>query len=302
VPGASPGHGTGQFSPSRHSESSKRARTIIFSAPATIARMGFEKELDVARNVAAQAGRLALEHQARGFEAESKPDLSPVTSADRASERLICSMLEEAFPEDGILGEEGAVKESRSGRRWIIDPIDGTRDFVRGIPTWGVLIGLEAAEDVVVGACNLPALDELYFAAREAGAYKNGAPIRISSIRAPHQAVFCLDAFSNMHRHPFGSRLIPWMSQFWAVRSFGGCLDAMCVAAGRAEVWIEGEAKPWDFAALKVIAEEAGARFFNFDGGSSIYAGNGVITVPSLEAEIRNFLGSSSAHTRALFC
>ena len=81
------------------------------------------------------------------------------------------------------------------------------------------------------------------------------------------------------------------MSQFWAVRSFGGCLDAMCVAAGRAEVWIEGEAKPWDFAALKVIAEEAGARFFNFDGGSSIYAGNGVITVPSFEAEIRTFLG-----------
>jgi histidinol phosphatase-like enzyme (inositol monophosphatase family) len=263
----------------------------IISAPATISPMRFEKELDVARNVAAQAGRLALEHQAHGFEAESKPDFSPVTSADRASEQLICSLLEEAFPEDGILGEEGAAKESRSGRRWIIDPIDGTRDFVRGIPTWGVLVGLEADGDVLVGACNLPALGDLYSAVRGAGAYRNDAPIRISSIHAPHQAVFCLDAFSNMHRHPFGNRLISWMSQFWAVRSFGGCLDAMCVAAGRAEVWIEGEAKPWDFAALKVIAEEAGARFFNFDGGSSIYGGNGVITVPSLEAEIRNFLG-----------
>jgi len=253
--------------------------------------MGFDRELDVARNVAAQAGRLAFEHQARGFEVKGKPDLSPVTSADRASEQLICSLLEDAFPEDGILGEEGAAKESHSGRRWIIDPIDGTRDFVRGIPTWGVLIGLEADGDVVVGACNLPALSELYSAARRAGAYRNGAPIRISSIRASDQAVFCLDAFSNIHRHPFGSRLIPWMARFWAVRSFGGCLDAMCVAAGRAEVWIEGEAKPWDFAALKVIAEEAGARFFNFDGGTSIYAGNCVITVPSLEPEIRTFLG-----------
>jgi histidinol phosphatase-like enzyme (inositol monophosphatase family) len=253
--------------------------------------MSFEKELEVARDVAEQAGRLALEHQARGFEAESKPDLSPVTSADRASEQLICSQLEEAFPEDGILGEEGAAKESRNGRRWIIDPIDGTRDFVRGIPTWGVLIGLEAAGDVVVGACNLPGLGELYSAARGGGAYKNGSPIRISSIITPDQAVLCLDAFNNMHRHPFGDRLISWMSQFWAVRSFGGCLDAMFVAAGRAEVWIEGEAKPWDFAPLKVIAEEAGARFFNFDGGSSIYGGNCVITVPSLEAEIRNFLG-----------
>jgi len=253
--------------------------------------MGFDRELDVARNVAAQAGRLAFEHQARGFEVKGKPDLSPVTSADRASEQLICSLLEDAFPEDGILGEEGAAKESHSGRRWIIDPIDGTRDFVRGIPTWGVLIGLEADGDVVVGACNLPALGELYSATRRGGSYRNGAPIRISSISAPHEAVFCLDAFSNIHRHPFGSRLIPWMARFWAVRSFGGCLDAMCVAAGRAEVWIEGEAKPWDFAALKVIAEEAGARFFNFDGGTSIYAGNCVITVPSLEPEIRTFLG-----------
>jgi len=253
--------------------------------------MKFEKELEVARAVAQQAGELALQSRARGFEAKSKPDLSPVTTADRASEQLICSLLEEAFPEDGMLGEEGAAKESHSGRRWIIDPIDGTRDFVRGIPTWGVLIGLEADGDVVVGACNLPALSELYSAARRAGAYRNGAPIRISSIRASDQAVFCLDAFSNIHRHPFGSRLIPWMARFWAVRSFGGCLDAMCVAAGRAEVWIEGEAKPWDFAALKVIAEEAGARFFNFDGGTSIYAGNCVITVPSLEPEIRTFLG-----------
>ena len=253
--------------------------------------MKFEKELEVARAVAQQAGELALQSRARGFEAKSKPDLSPVTTADRASEQLICSLLEEAFPEDGMLGEEGAVKESHSGRRWIIDPIDGTRDFVRGIPTWGVLIGLEADGDVVVGACNLPALSELYSAARRAGAYRNGAPIRISSIRASDQAVFCLDAFSNIHRHPFGSRLIPWMARFWAVRSFGGCLDAMCVAAGRAEVWVEGEAKPWDFAALKVIAEEAGARFFNFDGGTSIYAGNCVITVPSLEPEIRTFLG-----------
>src|SRR5215470_6892791 len=147
--------------------------------------MKFEKELQVARAVAQQAGELALQNQARGFETESKPDLSPVTSADRANEQLICSLLEAAFPEDGILGEEGAAKESRSGRRWIIDPIDGTRDFVRGIPTWGVLIGLEADGDVVVGACNLPALGELYSAARGAGAYRNGAPIRISSIIAP---------------------------------------------------------------------------------------------------------------------
>jgi len=254
-------------------------------------RMNFEKELQFARRVAQQAGDLALRNQTQGLEVEIKADLSPVTSADRANEQLICSLLEQAFPEDGILGEEGTAQESHSGRRWIVDPIDGTRDFVRGIPTWGVLMGLEAEGEVVVGACNLPALGELYSAVREGGASMNGSPIRISSIHTPNQAVFCLDAFNNIHRHAFGDRLMRWLSQFWAVRSMGGCLDAMCVAAGRAEVWIEGEAKPWDFAALKVIAEEAGAQFFNFDGGSSIYTGNCVITVPSLEAEIRSFVG-----------
>jgi histidinol phosphatase-like enzyme (inositol monophosphatase family) len=252
--------------------------------------MRFEKELDVARKVAAEAGRLALEHQARGFESEAKADLSPVTTADRANEELICRRLEEAFPEDGVLGEEGARRESASGRRWIIDPIDGTRDFVRGIPTWGVMLALEARGAVVVGACNLPALGELYSAATGIGAYRNDSRIHAAAAKSPDQAVVCLTAFNNLRGQPFAERLIPWFAQFWAVRSMGGCMDAMCVCSGRADAWVEVEAKAWDLAPLKIIAEEAGARFFNFTGESSIYSGNCVITIPSLEAEIRKFL------------
>jgi len=255
--------------------------------------MRFEKELDVARQAAEQAGRLALENQARGFEAETKPDLSPVTTADRANERLICRLLEEAFPDDGVLGEEGAKRESRSGRRWIIDPIDGTRDFVRGIPTWGVMLALEAQEGVVVGACNLPALGELYSAAAGGGAYRDASRIHVGSAKSPDQALVCLTAFDNLRGRPFAERLIPWLAQFWAVRSMGGCMDAMCVVSGRADLWIELEAEAWDLAPLKIIAEEAGARFFNFDGRSSIYGGNSVITIPSLEAEVRKFLAGA---------
>jgi fructose-1,6-bisphosphatase/inositol monophosphatase family enzyme len=252
--------------------------------------MRFEKELDVARRVAAEAGRLALEHQARGFEAETKDDLSPVTTADRANELLIVERLAETFPEDGVLGEEGAMRESRNGRRWIIDPIDGTRDFVRGIPTWGVMLALEAEGDVVAGACNLAALGELYSAAKGLGAYRNGARIHAAPAKTPDQAVICLTAFDNLVGQPFAERLLPWLEQFWAVRSMGGCMDAMAVACGRADAWIEVSAKAWDLAPLKIIAEEAGARFFNFNGESSIYAGNCVLTIPSLEVEIRKFL------------
>ena len=252
--------------------------------------MRFEKELEIARKIAAEAGRQALEHQARGFESETKSDLSPVTTADRANEALICRRLEEAFPDDGVLGEEGAARESRNGRRWLIDPIDGTRDFVRGIPTWGVMLALEADSEVVVGACNLAALGELYSAAGGIGAFRNDARIRAAAAKMPDRAVLCLNAFDSLVGRPFADRLLPWLEQFWAVRSLGGCMDAMAVACGRADAWIEVSAKAWDLAPLKIIAEESGARFFNFDGESSIYAGNCVICIPSLEAEISRFL------------
>ena len=253
--------------------------------------MPFEKELEVARRVAEQAGRLALENHARGFESEIKLDDSPVTSADRANERLIAKLLEEAFPADGLLGEEGAAREGSSGRRWIIDPIDGTRSFIRGIPTWGVMLALESGGRVAVGACYLPALGELYSAAANLGAYCNGTRICCSPAKKPAQAMLCLTGFDKIVQRNWGERLLPWITQFWSVRSMGGCMDAMCVASGRAEVWITMEAKAWDLAPLKIIGEEAGARFFNLDGKSSIYGGNCVMTIPSLENEIRRFLG-----------
>ena len=151
--------------------------------------MTFEKELEIACRIADQAGRLALENHARGFESETKPDHSPVTSADLANERLIAAC-GEAFPDDGLLGEEGATREGRSGRCWIIDPIDGTRSFIRGIPTWGVLLALEAEGEVVVGVCNLAPLGELYSAAAGAGAYRNGNSLLVA--RTPDHALLCV--------------------------------------------------------------------------------------------------------------
>lgn len=253
--------------------------------------MTFDKELAVARDVAEQAGRLALENHARGFEIETKPDSSPVTSADRANEVLIAELLGKAFPDDGLLGEEGASREARSGRRWIVDPIDGTRSFVRGIPTWSVMLALEADGEVVVGAVNLAPLGELYSAAKGLGAFRNGERIKCSPRKTPDEAMLCLTGFDHVAKWPWGRRLLPWLTQFWSVRSMGGCLDAMCVASARAEAWINMQAKAWDLAPLKIIGEEAGAIFFNLDGKSSIYGGNCVLTIPPLEEEVRRFLG-----------
>lgn len=256
--------------------------------------MPFEKELDLAQRIAAEAGRLALENSARGFEIETKPDDSPVTSADRANEQLITKLLVEAFPDDGLLGEEGAARESHSGRRWIIDPIDGTRAFVRGIPTWAVMLALEAEGEIVTAACNLAAIGELYSAAAGLGAYCNGTRIHCSTVKTIGQAMLCVTGFDKVLKRSWGERFLPWLPHFWSVRSLGGSMDAMCVAAGRVEAWINLEAKAWDLAPLKIIGREAGAVFLNLDGGSSIYGGDCLMTVPALEAEIREFLGIGS--------
>jgi len=249
----------------------------------------WSRELEVAIHAAKQAAELALKYQPN-IVAEVKSDQSPVTQADRDSEQLIARMLSEAFPDDGIMGEEGARAESGSGRRWIIDPIDGTRDYVRGNPLWANLIALEANGEVVAGVVNLPMFGKLYSAGRGEGAYCNGARIRASSKTSIEESVLCVNGYDKVAKSPYHGRLLDWMARFWAVRGLGGAADAMMVASGQAEVWIEPSASPWDFAPLKVILEEAGARYFNVDGGSSIYASNGIGCAPGLEKDVRRFL------------
>jgi fructose-1,6-bisphosphatase/inositol monophosphatase family enzyme len=225
-----------------------------------------------------------------GVVPESKPDESPVTEADRECERAIAGMLESAFPGDGIFGEEGARAESRTGRRWIIDPIDGTRDFVRHNPLWANLIALEEGGEVVLGVVHLPVLGWLCHGVKGGGAFRNGQRMRVSARTAIEDSVLCANDQRSLARAPFADRLLAWMARFWAVRGLGGAADAMMVSAGEAEVWIEPHAKPWDYAPIKVIAEEAGARFFSFRGAASIYDESGVVCVPALEDEVRGFL------------
>lgn len=243
------------------------------------------------REAVRRASEVAVRRRAAGLVAEEKKDGSPVTAADRECEQVISAVLQEAFPEDGLLGEEGVARESRSGRRWIIDPIDGTRDYWRGNGHWSVLIGLEAGAQVVTGVCYLPELGQMYTASRGGGAYCNDTRVRISGVTALSESVVCVSGLSEIPKMPFGRRLPEWLSRCWAVRSLGGCVDAMLVASGSAEVWIEPACASWDLAPMKVILEEAGARFFNFDGGSSIHGGNCVACVPALEAELRELVG-----------
>lgn len=252
-------------------------------------QMPFEKEIETARRAAQRAAALALRYQSAGIRTEAKADQSPVTIADRECERLIAGLLEEIFPDDGILGEEGAQKSSSSGRRWIIDPIDGTRDFVRGNQLWSVLIGLEENQEVIAGVAHVPLLGYTCWASRGSGAFRNDSRLRVSSTADPCAAVLSVNSLNRIRDMAFSRGLIDWASRFWAFRCLGGTPDAMMVAAGEADAWIEPHVAPWDLAAPQVILEEAGAVFFDFLGNRTIYGGNAIACAPGLERELRAF-------------
>jgi histidinol phosphatase-like enzyme (inositol monophosphatase family) len=253
--------------------------------------MPFEHEIQVAKLLAQEAGALALDFQRRGVTAEKKYDESPVTAADRACEKLIVDGIAKEFPEDGVLGEEGANRDSRNGRKWIIDPIDGTRDFVRGIPLWAVLIGLEQDGRIVAAAAHSPGQGLLLSAASGTGAWLNERELRVSEKSDPSNAVLSFNGFNKAGVERFAGRLLSWVQRFWAVRSMGGAVDAMLLAQGKADVWIEPNAAPWDLAPLKLLIEEAGGIFRSFDGSNTIYGGNAYACTPGLEPYVRELLG-----------
>ena len=144
-----------------------------------------------------------------------------------------------------------------------MDPIDGTRDFVRGIPLWAVLIGFEQDGEVVAGAAHCPGQKLLLSASNGGGTWQDGNRLHVSQITDPCQAVLCFNGF-NKKGVSDRTGILPWVERFWAVRGLGGAVDAMLIALGKADVWVEPSAKPWDFAPLKILVEEAGGRFWRF--------------------------------------
>jgi histidinol-phosphatase len=259
--------------------------------------MNYQREVDFARRIAIEAGANARRIRAEGITAETKADASPVTAADKDNERLIREAIEREFPEDGILGEEGSSKAGTSGRRWIIDPIDGTRDFVRGNRFWCVLVGLEADDESVAGVAHFPMLDETYWAARGEGSYLNDERLHASDRTSVAECSFHASGMQLAEARPFIPTIVEMMQQSWSVRAYGGALDACLVAAGKVDIWFEPKVAPWDLAALKLIIEEAGGLFFALDGSRRIDRGSAFGCAPGLAAEVRRVFGVGPAAT-----
>lgn len=245
-----------------------------------------EELLDFTVGIAREAGEITLRYFRGEYETRLKGKDNFVTAADLEAEALIRSRLKERFPDDAIVGEEEGEREGSTGRRWIIDPIDGTYSFVHGVPLYGVLIGLEVAGEPVLGVVNLPALGELVSAARGVGCFSNGVRARVSETRKLSDALLLATDFGTCERYGFGAAARALERSAGSRRTWGDCYGYVLVATGRADVMLDPVLSIWDCAPLLPILEEAGGTFTDWRGERTILAGNAVATNGLLYDEV----------------
>ena len=257
--------------------------------------------LHAAADVARVAGDLALRHFRAGpaggaIAVETKGDGSPVTAADRAAEQAARAWLAERFPADGVLGEEFGLERPDARYRWILDPIDGTKTFVRGVPLWGTLVACVEGDGpnatVLAGAAYFPAVGELVAAAPGEGCWWNGARARVSSVDALDRALVCTTdpKFSHRPERQAGWRRVEDAALL--ARTWADCYGYLLVATGRAEAMTDAVVGDWDTAALLPVIEEAGGVFTSWEGERTALGGSAVATNAALAAGVRRLLAA----------
>ncbi len=245
-----------------------------------------DADLELAHRLADIADPIAMARfRAADLHVETKPDLTPVTEADRAVERAIREHLGTARPDDLVLGEEfggGQAELPSGGARWIVDPIDGTKNYVRGIPVWATLIAVEREGEMVAGLASAPALGRRWWAGRGEGAFADGEPIRVSGVSRLDEAELCFGGLKTWEGIGALDGFLGLSGRCRRGRGFGDFWMHMLVAEGAAELAAEAEVNLWDLAAVQVIVEEAGGRFTDLQGvrtasGGTALSSNGVL-------------------------
>ena len=242
-----------------------------------------ESDLALAHSLADAADAITIARfRALDLQVESKPDLTPVSDADRAVEQELRRLLASSRPGDAVLGEEYGV-DGDGPRRWVIDPIDGTKNFVRGVPVWATLIALQVDERVTVGVVSAPALGRRWWAGRGLGAYAgtstaDASRLSVSAVSSLGDAAL---SYSSLAGWP-GSAFVDLTQKVWRSRAFGDFWSHVLVAEGAVDISCEPEVSLWDLAALQVVVEEAGGRFTDLAGnarpdGGSVVCSNGLL-------------------------
>jgi len=219
---------------------------------------------------------------------ETKPDLTPVTEADHAVEDALRRRLGVARPGQAVIGEERGDDSCASGaaQRWIVDPIDGTKNYVRGVPVWATLIALQRDGRMVVGVVSAPALGRRWWAARGEGAWADGRPIRVSKVAAVEDAFISYDGIERFDDSVKDGRLLRLARRCWRSRGLGDFWSHVLVAEGAVDIAAEPEVSLWDVAPIQVIVEEAGGRFTDLEGEARADGGSAVSTNGLLHDEV----------------
>jgi histidinol phosphatase-like enzyme (inositol monophosphatase family) len=251
--------------------------------------MGYERELERAVYAARRAGAIQQRKRRLLHHTSFKADSSPVTEVDLRCEEVIHSVLEDAFLGDGFTGEETGPHSGAGTRRWIVDPLDGTRPYIRGIPTYSVLICLQDAGEFVVGVIHFPALRETYWASKGGGAFCNGNRIHVSGITRLEDAMgSCLGAVDEAGTAR-GDAVLSFMRQWNYRYGFMDAYSYMSVASGKLDLCLSLLDKPWDRAAAACIIAEAGGRYSDFTGERTVENGTFAVSNSLLHDRIISF-------------
>lgn len=248
------------------------------------------KLLKSVEQVARMMGRVALTHYRAALEVETKPDGSPVTAADRGAEQMAREWLRAQFPEDGILGEELGETPGTSGRQWILDPIDGTQSFIRGVPLWGSLVAVVEDEKVLAGAAFFPAVDECLAAAPGQGCWWNGQRASVSKTSTLAGATVLITDERRFGSAEMRDRWRTLIGEVSLSRSWGDCFGYLLVATGRADAMVDPIVNPWDTACFQPIIEEAGGVFTDIGGARTPFSGSAIATNAAIADAVRDYL------------
>lgn len=249
--------------------------------------MNIQPYFNFARQLAYRAGRITLSHYNKGIQHDLKQDESPVTAADRATEEFMRGEIEKNYPNHAIVGEEYGEKAGEGNPfRWIVDPIDGTKSFMKGVPFYSVLIALEIEGISRVGAVCFPALDEVLCAADDLGCWLNGRRVRVSEISDVKQAVFCYTSWSGFRTTKRLKVLERLHKEFFYGRGWGDAFGYHMVATGRAEAMLDPAIKLWDVAPFPPIFREAGGYFGSWEGEEGHVHGEGLACNAALKSKV----------------
>ncbi|PTL75635.1 histidinol-phosphatase [Vitiosangium sp. GDMCC 1.1324] len=255
--------------------------------------MDSQSLMQAAEEVARRSGDVALGYFRQGVTVDTKKDGTPVTVADRTAEKTAREWIESHFPEDGILGEEFGETRPGAKRRWILDPIDGTKTFIRGVPLWGTLVAVAEGERILAGAAYFPPVADMLVAAPGQGCWWNGKRTRVSAEADLSRAVV-LSTDERFLVHPDrGAKWRALTAKTFMARTWGDCYGYLLLATGRAEAMVDELMSPWDAAALQPIIEEAGGVFTDWTGTRTSFGGNAIATNAALADQVRELLGAT---------